>query len=766
MSAAVAEGPPDPLGPWAGGLLALVSALAALGFGTLIPAVSGGATLSAAWDWAPSLGVALAFRVDGLALVFALLITGFGAIVTAYAAAYLKGHPQLTRFFLYLGLFEAGMLGLVLADDVVALFAFWETTTVASFLLVGFDGSDKARRSAWMALLITGAGGLALLAGLVLLAQAAGTSRISEITAAGGLAGHALHAPMLALILLGAFTKSAQFPFHIWLPNAMAAPTPVSAYLHSATMVKAGVYLLARLHPAFSGTDAWSATLGFVGGFTMVMAALLSLKQQDLKLALAYTSMMALGSLVMFLGAEETVAAAAAMTFLVVHALYKASMFLVVGSIDRMTGTREIAKLGGLWRSMPLTSLAAVLAAGSMAGFPPFLGFVGKELKYEGALAIAEEPAPLAAAAVLSNALMVALALTVIFKVVFGAPQPTPKTPREAPTLIWLGPLLLALGGLVCGVAPDLVGRTLVQPAAAAMLGAPAEITLKLWHGVNVPLLMSLATLALGAALHLGRRRFARLIARLPGGAEAAWDGILDAVQRSFKAATRVLQPGSLRIYLRVTFLVVAGVPLIGLATSGGLAPPTPPTAAAEAVAAALLSAIGAVTAALARRRALALGGVGASGTGLALLFLIHGAPDVAATQLLVDVLLLVLVAAVMPRLPELEPRTEGRLGDAAVALLVGLAVTATTLAAVSGPYDASVAEAMGAAALPDAKGRNVVNVVLVDFRALDTFGEIVVVAAAAIAGLALLRRTRGARRTAPAAEGGTREMPERRAAE
>ncbi|MEO0681069.1 MAG: proton-conducting transporter membrane subunit, partial [Pseudomonadota bacterium] len=344
------HGPSSPLAVAAGLLVALLSAAGALGFALLQPAVTGGEAVSFVRPWAPSLGVDLAFRIDGLSLVFGLLITGFGAVIAVYALRYLRGHPHLTRFFLYLGLFELGMVGLVTADDVMTLFVFWETTTVASFLLVGFDhASAKARRSAWQAVLITGAGGLALLAGLILLAQIAGTARISEITAAGGLGEAALYTPMLTLVLIGCFAKSAQAPLHVWLPNAMAAPTPVSAYLHSATMVKAGVYLLARLHPALSGTEMWTFSLSAFGGTTMLMAGVLALRQRDLKLALAYTSVMALGSLVMFLGATEKVAVVAAMTFLIVHALYKASLFMVVGAIDHQTGTREISELGGLW---------------------------------------------------------------------------------------------------------------------------------------------------------------------------------------------------------------------------------------------------------------------------------------------------------------------------------------------------------------------------------------------------------------------------------
>ncbi|MEL6267007.1 MAG: proton-conducting transporter membrane subunit, partial [Pseudomonadota bacterium] len=594
-----------PAGAAAGVALALAAIAAAAGLASLVPEVRAGADLAVAWPWVPPLGIELAFRLDGLTMVFALMIASFAGAIAVYARSYLGGHAHLGRFFLYLGLFTAAMLGLVLADDVIVMFVFWELTTVASFLLVGFShASDKARRNAWQGLLVTGAGGLALLAGLVLLAAAAGTTSLSAIVATEGLTGHALYPAILALILVGAFTKSAQFPFHIWLPGAMAAPTPVSAFLHSATMVKAGVYLVARLHPALSGTEAWTWSLSITGAVTMLMAGVLALRQTDLKLALAYTSIMALGSLMMFLGAEATVAIAAAMTFLVVHALYKASLFLVVGSIDKGTGTREIARLGGLWRTMPLTALAAVLAAGSMAGFPPFLGFIGKELKYEGALAIAEEPWPLAAAAVAANACMVALTLVIILRVVFGPAGRTPRAPREVPVAMWLPPLLLAGLGLVFGMAPDLVGETLVQPAVISILGRPEEVALKLWHGVNVPLMMSIATVALGAGLYLAHGALKRAMARLPMIADRVWDGLMAGIATGFGATTRVMQPGSLRDYLAVTLGTMAALPAAWLAFSGHALPQVPvpvidPTAAGVVA----LIAVGSVMAAVAARR-------------------------------------------------------------------------------------------------------------------------------------------------------------------
>ncbi|MEL6217160.1 MAG: hydrogen gas-evolving membrane-bound hydrogenase subunit E [Pseudomonadota bacterium] len=742
----VASGSPDRAGAVLGWALALAAALACAGFAQLVPSVAAGTAHEMVLPWAERLGVSLAFRLDGLSQVFALLITGFGAVIAVYAGSYLKGHRHLGRFFLYLGLFMIGMLGLVLADDLILMFVFWEVTTVASFLLIGFDhAKPEARRSAWQSLLITGAGGLALLAGLVLLGIAAGTTRISEILAIEGLTAHPLYPAILALVLLGAFTKSAQIPFHIWLPNAMAAPTPVSAYLHSATMVKAGVYLLARLHPALSGTEAWMWSLSLAGGVTMVMAAVLALRQSDLKLALAYTSVMALGSLVMFLGAEATIAIAAAFTFLIVHALYKAALFLTVGSIDHATGTREIARLGGLWRTMPMTAMAGVLAAGSMAGFPPFLGFIGKELKYEGALAIAEEPILLAAAAVLANALMVTLALSILFRVILGRKKPVgpdgpPRAPHESPVALWLGPLALASLGLVFGIAPDLVGATLVQPAVTAVTGAPQVVKLKLWHGVNVPLMMSFATVGIGLLGYIFHGALMRTLQRMPAVADRSWDALLGAIATSFSAISRAVQPGSLRIYLGVSFVVMAVLPLMALVGSGGLSLTMSDELDPVVVGAALLAIAGAILAAAAERRMAALGGLGAVGAGVAMLFVLYGAPDVAITQLMVDVMLIVLVASVMVRLPELRAIGQGRGINAAIAGLMGVAVAALTLAIAPGAVDSAVSADMAAASVPEAKGRNIVNVILVDFRALDTFGEIVVVAAAAIGALALIR--------------------------
>ena len=739
-----------------GWLAALPPVLLALAFAACLPAVSNGETIRVAYDWVPSLGVSLSFLIDGLSLTFALLITGIGALVALYSSVYLAGHAHLGRFWLYLLSFMLAMLGLVLADNLITLFVFWELTTLTSYLLIGFDhAAAKARRSALQALLLTGAGGLALLAGLILMGLAAGSFELSEIIAQGdAIRAHALYLPILILVLLGAFTKSAQVPFHFWLPNAMAAPTPVSAYLHSATMVKAGIYLLARMHPVLSGSEAWIWTLTIFGAVTAVLASVLALRQTDLKQALAYTTLMALGTLTMFLGAEATVAVAAAVTFLIVHSLYKAALFLVVGIIDHQTGTRDVAKLRGLAGALPITALAAAAAALSMAGFPPFLGFIGKELKYEGALAIASEPLFVASAAVLANALMVAVAGIVALRPFIGTPGETPKLPREAPARLWIGPLLLAGLGLTFGMAPGLIAGGLVQPAVTAVLGRPETVKLALWHGLNLPLLLSLVTFALGLAFYLFHQQLRRLLigleARLPASADQVWDGLLRGLKALAALQTELLQSGVMRRYLFIIFATVAlsvGATLVLAEALPG--PFALPELEIKHWAVVAMVTAGAFMTAIAANRLTAVCALGVVGVGIALLFVMFGAPDVAITQMLVETLVVVLVAVAMLRLPGLEQAASraGRRLDALLAIAVGGVVTATLLAIVEGPINRSVTAYFEETSVPEAFGRNIVNVILVDFRALDTFGEIAVVAVAAIGAYALLRGAKRERR-------------------
>jgi len=494
-------------------------AVAALAFGAYAfaaPAMGAGPAPAARFWSVPSLGIAGGLRLDGLSLLFALLITGIGALVLLYAGRYLQDDPRLTRLIVLLLVFMVAMLGAVTADDVITLFVFWELTSIASFFLVGYDHEKPgARKAALQALLVTGGGGLALLAGLILVAVAAGTTSLSGIIAAReAVLAHPAAVPAMLLIVLGCFTKSAQFPFHFWLPNAMAAPTPVSAYLHSATMVKLGVYLLARLNPVYQEQALWQDLLTGVGLLTAATGAVLALRETDLKRVLAYTTVTALGTLVLLIGIAPDLSATAAVTFLLVHALYKAALFLIAGILDHETGTRDASALGGLRAAMPWTAAAAVLAAFSMAGLPPFVGFVAKEIVYEAKLATGGVAGVVAGIGFLVNAAMVAVAGLLSWRIFFGPRRATPQAPHDPPKSMLAGPLLLAVLGLLAGAAPGLVGAWLLDDAAAAILGRPVEVPLKLWHGFTPVLALSLATIALGLLILLA---WGRLMPRLRG---------------------------------------------------------------------------------------------------------------------------------------------------------------------------------------------------------------------------------------------------------
>ncbi|WP_375257968.1 putative monovalent cation/H+ antiporter subunit A [Citreimonas sp.] len=737
---------------WVGVLPTLVSAAIFAAFLGALPRVSAGEDLRLAFEWVPSLGVTLSFLLDGLSLTFALLISGIGTLVFLYSNSYLAGHPQFTRFVLFLFSFMLSMLGLVLSDNLIGVFVFWELTTITSYLLIGFGHeTKKGRRSALQALFVTGAGGLAMLAGFILLGNAAGSFEISEIlTDPEALKAHEHYTAILVLVLLGAFTKSAQVPFHFWLPNAMAAPTPVSAFLHSATMVKGGVYLLARLHPGMSGTDGWIWSLTIAGAVTAVLASVLALRQTDLKQALAYTTLMALGTLTLLLGQSSAYAMTAFATFLVVHSLYKASLFLMVGCIDHETGTREAGILGGLGRSMPVTALAAALAALSMAGLPPFIGYIGKELIYAGSIVAVSSPVFVTAAALAANALMVAVAGVVALGPFWRkAGGELPKTPHEAPWPMLVGPLVLALGGLAFGTFPWLVEGPLVAPVVGSLLG---DLTLTkhlhLWAGVNLPLYLSLATFALGFLLYALHKPVRAGLARADAATptlDVWWDSFLDGLKSLAGWQTRVLQSGVLRRYMAIMFLVVA-VALVGTIIARGVSIPLPDLSDVTWMNVVLvaLMIVGASLATVTTSRITAMASLGVVGIGVAMIFIVFSAPDVAITQLMVETLIVVLVAVALLRLPKLDrARDDWRPWDAVLATAVGGAVTAVIFAVIATPVDRRLTDFFEAASYPDAHGRNIVNVILVDFRALDTFGEISVVIIAALSAYALLRTTR-----------------------
>jgi multicomponent Na+:H+ antiporter subunit A len=722
-----------------------------------LPAISAGETLRYAWSWVPSLNLQLSFFIDGLSLTFALLITGIGVLVMLFAGRYLAGHPQQGRFSLYITAFMLSMLGLVLSDNLLSLFVFWELTTLTSYLLIGFaHHSAEARRCALQALLVTAFGGLAMLGGFLLMGLEAGTLELSEIRAMGEVMRESpLYVPILILLLLGAFTKSAQVPFHFWLPNAMAAPTPVSAYLHSATMVKGGVYLLARLHPSFSGTELWFWALLLFGGVTTVFASMVAIRQTDLKQTLAYTTLMALGALTLFLAPQGGYAITAMATFLVIHCLYKAALFLMIGCVDHATHTRDARELGGLGRHMPVTALAAGLAGLSMAGLPPLLGFIGKELLYKGAL---ESPvAPFFVAFILTaNALMFAAAGIVALKPFWGSgarmPQRHPPI-HEAPWQMLAGPAILGVLGLYFGLVPYGLEGAVVVPLVGAVLGDPGLARhLHLWAGVNTALFLSLVTFALGILLYglHGRLRNGlihvetRLISF-----DRGWDTLLVRLRGGATALTGAMQSGVLNRYLFIVFAtVVVGVGATMLVAGLDFGNALSFQVDVFDLAIFVLTLAGTALVVQARSRIAAIAGLSTVGIGIALVFILFGAPDVAITQLLVEMLVVVLLSVAALRLPVLSepPPVVQRRIHALLGGLVGGLTTVTLIAVTSTPFDTRLTDFFEQASYPEAHGRNIVNVILVDFRALDTMGEITVVAVAALAAYALLKQRRGAK--------------------
>jgi multicomponent Na+:H+ antiporter subunit A len=732
----------------AGLLPVLVSGSLFIWFAQMIPVIAAGDTLRFVWEWVPSLGVNVSFYIDGLSLTFALLITGIGALVMLYSARYLAGHVHQARFSLFLTSFMLAMIGLVISDNLLALFVFWELTTITSYLLIGFSHDTvKARRSALQALMMTGIGGLALLAGIILIGTTAGTFEMSEINKMPGvLTESVMYLPILLLVLSGAFTKSAQMPFHFWLPNAMAAPTPVSAYLHSATMVKAGVYLMARTHPSLSGTDVWLWTLTIAGAITMVFASVMALRQTDLKLALAYTTLMALGALTLLLGNDSGYTITAAATFLIVHSLYKAALFLVVGILDAQTGTREANKLFGMAKAMPITAIAAGIAALSMAGFPPFLGFIGKELKYAGAIAVASEPYLVAGAFLIASALMVAIAGIVSFRPFWSrSGDPIPNV-KEAPWPMLVGPVVLALLGAFFGVFPDVLANSLVNPTVAAIIGEAGEAKeLKLWAGVNLPLFLSIATFALGFTIYALKLRLRAALIRMTDAAptfDNGWDTLMAGIASGSKALTRVIQTGVLRQYMFITFataLVAMAVTLFTKTT--GIPRVSWPDIALWDWLVFVLVLFGTILTVATQSRITAIAGLGVVGIGMAMIFILYSAPDVAITQLLVETLVVVLFAAAALKLPSLDKDSIGkRPFDAILAAGFGIVTTIIVMKVTAGPIDRELTTFFEGASWPEAYGQNIVNVILVDFRALDTFGEIAVVLIAAISLFALLQ--------------------------
>lgn len=698
--------------------------------------------------WIPSLGVHLEFRLDGLALLFLILISGIGTLITLYASGYLAGHPHLGRFYAILFLFMGSMLGLVASENLIALFIFWELTSLSSYLLVGFDHKKKeSRAAALQALLVTFTGGQALLVALLLLGWIGNSFSFSQIIVHKEVIQQSsLYLPIVILTLIGCFTKSAQTPFHFWLPGAMAAPTPVSAYLHSATMVTAGVFLLARLSPILGGTHLWAWSLTIIGLLTMLTGSILAIGQTDLKRLLAYTTVGALGTMTMLLGLGTPLAAKAAIAFLLVHSLYKGALFMVAGAVDHETHTRDVQDLGGLIRHMPITAVASGLAALAMCGVPPVLGFISKELIYEAKLEFGQIGWFFAILGVIANAFVVAVALIVGIRPFIGSPRHTPKHPHEAPLSLWLGPATLALLGLLFGIFPPLVEQTIIKPAVISVVGDSIKVKLSLWHGFTPMLLLSILTLTLGYIFYRFRSHFRQARQKFASlanfGPEKFYEFLLyEGLPWIAKSQTRLLQHGYLRYYI-ITLIVTTGLAVA--AALGKIPLPSDwvvwrPFEWWELVLC-LLMIIAGISATLVTGRITSVVLLGIIGYSIALIFALYGAPDLALTQFLVETLTLILLVLVLYQLPKAKTLSSNpsRLRDALISLAFGVAVTLLVLKSLHIPHTTKLSDFFVQNS-PLAQGNNVVNVILVDFRALDTLGEITVLGLSAVGVWAVL---------------------------
>ena len=751
------------------GLVALGCAIQAA---WLFPQIAHGNVLRQEIEWLPALGLNLVFRMDGFAWLFCMLVLGIGALVVLYARYYMSASDPVPRFFSFFLAFMGAMTGVVLSGNLIQLALFWELTSLFSFLLIGYWHHRKdARRGARMALTVTGTGGLCLLAGVLVLGHIVGSYDLNAVLAAGDqVRAHPLYLTALVLVLLGALTKSAQFPFQFWLPHAMAAPTPVSAYLHSATMVKAGVFLLARLWPVLSGTQEWFWIVGGAGVCTLLIGAYAAMFQNDLKGLLAYSTISHLGLITLLLGLNSPLAAVAAVFHIMNHATFKASLFMAAGIIDHESGTRDIRRLSGLMRLMPITGLLAIIASAAMAGVPLLNGFLSKEMFFAETVYISATPAVewgLPIAATLAGIFSVAYSLRFTCDVFFGpTAADLPRKPHEPPHWMRVPAELLVLACLVVGIAPNLsVARFLDAAALPVVGGQLPEFSLHVWHGFNLPFTMSLVAMAAGTALYFALRKVQDEFEHPP--LMRAINGknlfeqalaVLSSLGRRGKRffGTQRLQPQLM--CLVGAALIAAVASLWGSGTQPGtrvLLPLSP--------AFALLWAIGMASAVAAAwqakyHRLAALTLMGTAGLATCITFVWFSAPDLALTQLTVEVVTTVLILLGLRWLPMrmIAPaptrptaRTAARrTRDLGVAVLAGGGMAVLAYAMMSRPFPDGISTFFLERALPEGGGANVVNVMLVDFRGFDTFGEIVVLGIVALTVYALLRRFRPAAET------------------
>ncbi|OBP14124.1 monovalent cation/H+ antiporter subunit A [Rheinheimera sp. SA_1] len=732
-------------------VVALFPALALALLVPLIPDVLAGEVIRYGFAWLPLLGLNFSLQLDGLSLLFTLLILGIGLLVILYARYYLSTRDSMPRFYAFLLLFMLAMLGIVLSGNLLQMWFFWELTSISSFLLISYwSHQPDARKGARMALTVTAAGGLALLAGILLIGQILGSYELSEILPqTAKLQQHAAYPVVLLLVLLGAFTKSAQFPFHFWLPNAMAAPTPVSAYLHSATMVKAGIFLLARLYPLLSGTDLWFLTVTLTGLSTLLVGAYFALFQHDIKGLLAYSTISHLGLITLLLGLDTDLAAVAAIFHIINHAIFKASLFMTAGIIDHETGSRDMRKINGLWGFMPVTATLAMVASASMAGVPLLNGFLSKEMFFtqtihQGVLGSLSWLIPVLAT--VAAIFAVAYSARFIHDVFFnGQPIGLTKTPHEPPRYMRVPMEILVALCVLVGVFPELMIGSLLQQAAVAVLAAPPPAySLAIWHGLNVPLLMSVVALIGGILLYINRKALFMFQAGFnETKAIYRFEAFIQRLVRRCRNSIEQIENGSFQRYillLLLALLALAGAPLLELQQLRGQRAALPFDG-LVIVGAILLIVAAVATVMVVRQRLLALVMISVVGLMVSLAFVRFSAPDLALTQLSVEVVTVVLLMLALYFLPHksVKQSSSGHLvRDFTLASAIGVVVGSLAYAMMTND-SASISSYFLQNAKSGGGGTNVVNVILVDFRGFDTLGEITVLGIAALGILKLL---------------------------
>lgn len=720
------------------------------------------------YSWIPSLQINFDLYLDGLSLLFGLLISGIGSLVVLYSVYYLHKSEQLGHFYVYLLMFMAAMFGVVFSDNVFALYTFWELTSLSSFLLIGYWNHRKGSRyGALKSMLITVFGGLSLLGGLLLLTIVTDTTSIQAMM---DQKETIINSPqfgwILGFIFLGAFTKSAQFPFHIWLPDAMEAPTPVSAYLHSATMVKAGIFLIARFLPIFSLSEWFFIIVSTVGIVTLCWGSFMAVRQTDLKGILAFSTISQLGMIMAMLGFGTKVAVFAAVFHILNHATFKGSLFMVAGIIDHETGTRDIRKLGGLMTLMPITATLAVFGTFSMAGVPlPFLnGFYSKELFFDASLHLKGEGLAQTLATIIPYLAVFGSIFTFVYSMYlfFGTfrgeykEKELPQKPHEAPIGMLISPIILVLLVITIGLIPELFNSALIDHVAEAVKGEPMEKHIKFWHGWDeTPLHMSLIVVALGALLVSFRSYWAGVYKAVPGALSLnkVYDWLVDRTEKYSSTITNGYMNGSLRRYVRLLLIAILLGTIGTMLLTNGLA--LNPTDVEDVTFPEMLVVIMMVLAALAtiftNNRIAAILILGVVGYGLAILFVLYRAPDLALTQLIIETVTVALFLLVFMHLPELRKRHESAgtiLINASIAILFGAMMTIVGISSYNSKWFEPISDYFLETSVKLGGGHNVVNVILVDMRGLDTLFEITVlgIAALAIFNMIKLRRKKGAK--------------------